>query len=156
MPTRRFTGPRPMAGTVSPIETPAVGVAVLLHQGGRILLQQRHNPPQQHSWQCPGGFLRLHEAVFDCARRRAEKDAGVAIRSLRAGPYTSNDFVAENRHTLTLYVVAELDEVMDSSRFAAWHWYAPAELPSPLFLPLEILLRDYSLERLLQPPEFGR
>lgn len=153
MPTGPCIAPKPVAETALSVETPRVGVAVLVTHAGKLLLGQRTNPPQPDSWQCPGGFLNPDESVFDCARRKAEQEAGIGIQGLVQGPYTSNRFEAEALHTVTLYVLAELSEVKQAEKFARWHWCDPSRLPEPRFLPLEILVTDYSLQELLPPRE---
>ena len=121
---------------------PRVGVATLVFNNGKLLLGLRNKSPGLNSWQCPGGWLRSGEPVFDCACRKTREETGLNIQPLSFGPYTNNVFPDESTHSVTLYVVAEwpdaeiskLNQHMDN-----WQWFDPLQLPEPLFLPIQLL-----------------
>ncbi len=126
---------------------PRVGVAVLVFRDGRLLLGLRRKSPGANSWQCPGGFLEYGESVFDCARRETREKTGMSIHNLYCGPYTNNRFTGDDRHTVTLYVVADYlageSQPLEKALAGDWQWCDLRRLPQPLFLPLEILYNKH-------------
>ena len=127
-------------------EQPLVGVATLVLRDGRLLLGQRRKTPGKNTWQCPGGLLQRGESVFECARREVQEETGIAVHNLLHGPYTNNRFPDDQLHSVTLYVVAEYlsGEIQNAEpdRATNWQWFALDDLPRPLFLPLEKLLKN--------------
>ena len=133
-----------MAEILYQTDKPQVGIAVVIYKQGKCLLGKRKKSPDANTWQCPGGFMKMGESVFEFARRKVEQDTGLAIHNLEYGPYTNNRFVNEGIHTVTLYVVAEYlsGEVVgkEKDRANCWQWFDLNELPQPLFLPLQRLI----------------
>ena len=123
---------------------PRVGVASLVINEGRLLLGRRNKFDEALSWQLPGGFMAQGESVFQAAVRLAEAKAGVVICPLQQGPFTNNIF-PDQSHTVSLYVLAELQSGQSKDRMAdGWQWFALDDLPEPLFLPLQLLLVHHS------------
>lgn len=53
---------------------------VILNEAGEVLLIKRKNPPFQHHWAIPGGFLEVHqETVEQCAVREAKEETGLDV-----------------------------------------------------------------------------
>ena len=125
---------------------PAVGVSVIVLNGDRVLLGLRIAGHGAGSWQFPGGHLEFGETIEDCARREAREETGLELRNLRPGLYTNDIFAAEGRHYITLFVLADYaggtPEVSEPDKCARWEWFGWGELPQPLFLPIENLLRQ--------------
>ena len=135
---------------------PVVGVATLVIADSKLLLGYRKKSPGANSWQCPGGLLEAGESVFDCARRETREETGLNIRDLKSGPYTSNIFENERFHSVTLYVTARLDSGVlrdnEPDLAANWAWFERNKLPDPLFLPLQLLVKEQPIfwERIFQ------
>jgi 8-oxo-dGTP diphosphatase len=127
-----------------PMKRPAVGVAVVVIREGKILLGRRKSSHGSGSWSCPGGHLEFFETVEDCARREVLEETGIRIRNIRHGPFTNDVFVAEGKHYVTLFVVADYADgtvqVREPEKDECWGWYPWDHLPQPLFLPLQNLL----------------
>lgn len=123
---------------------PKTGVAALIFNDGHLLLGQRKKVPGKNTWQCPGGLLELGESVFECARRETMEETGLVIRNLTYGPYTNNRFPSEADHSVTLYVRADYlsGEISHTEQNLGdnWQWFDINHLPSPLFLPLQLLI----------------
>ena len=123
---------------------PRVGVAVIIRRDGKVLLGRRLSASHGNgTWQFPGGHLEPFEAVEACAAREAEEETGLVIRSTVLGPFTNDVFEAEQRHYVTLYVIAEAPEgeavVWEPAKCAEWRWVEWDSMPEPLFLPIRNL-----------------
>lgn len=123
---------------------PRVGVAVIVRRGERVLLGRRLS--QSHgtgTWQFPGGHLEPFEQVEHCAAREVAEETGLRVTGMQRGPFTNDLFVAERRHYVTLYIVADAPQgepvVREPEKCAEWRWCSWDALPVPLFLPIENL-----------------
>ena len=53
---------------------------VIPNEAGEVLLIKRKNPPFQHHYAIPGGFLEVHqETVEQCAVREAKEETGLDV-----------------------------------------------------------------------------
>lgn len=124
----------------SPGKRPFIGVGVIVIRGGRILLGKRKNAHGAGCWQFPGGHLEYGESIESCARRELFEETGLSIVSCRVGPFTNDIFQAENKHYVTLFVIADQTigrvALKEPHRCAGWDWFAWTALPAPHFLPI--------------------
>jgi 8-oxo-dGTP diphosphatase len=122
---------------------PQVGVGVIVLRDGLVLLGKRAGSHGAGTWALPGGHLEFGESVEQCAIREVKEETGLLIRAVHLGPYTSDVFPAENKHYVTLFVVAESPQgqpqVLEPAKCSAWQWCRWSELPHPLFAPLRSL-----------------
>ncbi len=125
---------------------PNVGVGVIIKRDGKILLGKRKNAHGDGSWSFPGGHLEFNEDPKDCAEREVMEEVGINIKNMKTGPYTNDVFKKENKHYITLYILAELDsgepEVLEPDKCERWEWFSWNNLPSPLFIPIQNLLKQ--------------
>ena len=124
-------------------ERPQIGVGVCVIKDGKVLFGKRKNAHGEGSWCFPGGHLEFNESVEDCARREVLEETGLAIKNLRLGPYTNDIFEKENKHYVTLFIVADYDsgdlKLMEPEKCERWNWFSWEEPPCPLFLSLQNL-----------------
>jgi 8-oxo-dGTP diphosphatase len=132
-----------MDGTVK--SRPLVGVAVVVCKNDKFLLGKRKNSHGAGCWQFPGGHLEFDESLEDCARREVFEETGITIRNIRFGPFTNDLFKPEQKHYITLFVVADHESgeetVKEPDKCECWGWFAPDDLPQPLFLPIRNLFK---------------
>ncbi len=125
---------------------PRVGVGVIVLRDGLVLIGQRLGSHGAGTWALPGGHLEFGESVEDCARRELLEETGLEIDAVRAAPYTSDVFAEGAKHYVTLFVLAESrhgePQAGEPDKCAHWVWCRWAELPAPLFAPLETLRRS--------------
>lgn len=122
---------------------PRVGVAVFVLRGGRFLLGRRRGAHGAGAWALPGGHLEFGESIEACARREVAEETGLVLTNIRLGPYSNDHFVAEGRHYVTLFVLADAPggepTLREPEKCDGWEWRSWSELPEPLFLPLRSL-----------------
>lgn len=123
--------------------SPQVGVGVLLIQNGRVLLGKRKGAHGAGTWSAPGGHLEFGESIDACARREVREETGLEIHDLQHGPFTNNVFEADNKHYVTVFVVARPaggePQMLEPDKCEGWAWFEWAALPEPLFAPLATL-----------------
>jgi 8-oxo-dGTP diphosphatase len=129
---------------------PLIGVAVIVIKENRVLLGKRKNAHGADTWAFPGGHLEFNESIFDCAVREVFEETGLRIKNLRFGPYTNDIFTAEDKHYVTLFVIADHDsgepEVKEPRKCETWQWSKWPPVQQSLFLPIRNLLeQDFSL-----------
>lgn len=126
-------------------ERPKIGIGVCIIKNGKVLFGKRKNAHGEGSWCFPGGHLECDENIEDCARREVLEETGLSIKNIRFGPYTNDIFKKENKHYVTLFVIADYDsgelKVMEPEKCERWSWFKWEELPEPLFLPNQNLLK---------------
>ena len=126
--------------------SPKVGVGVIVRRNNMVLLGKRKGSHGDASWCFPGGHLEFNESPEDCARREVREETGISIKDLRRGPFTNDIFETEKKHYVTLFLLARYDcgdvTVREPEKCEAWHWFGWDELPEPLFLPIQNLLKE--------------
>jgi 8-oxo-dGTP diphosphatase len=129
-------------------KNPQVGVAVIITKDDQVLLMKRKGLHGQGTWSTPGGHLDFGETPEQCAAREAKEEVGLDVVDIRFRAVTNDIFDITGRHYITIWmdgrtlpndpVIAAEDEVAEIG------WFAWGSLPSPLFLPLENLLKENS------------
>jgi len=123
---------------------PAVGVAVIVKKNGKVLLGKRLNSHGSGTWAFPGGHLEFNESIEDCAKREVCEETGLSIKNVQYATFTNDIFEAENKHYVTLFVIAEYNsgklQLKEPERCEKWDWFSWGEFPDPLFLSLKNLL----------------
>ncbi|MCX6781821.1 MAG: NUDIX hydrolase [Candidatus Magasanikbacteria bacterium] len=125
---------------------PKVGVGVIIIKNGRILMGKRKNSHGDGTWSFPGGHLEFNETWEDCAARETMEEAGIKINGIRFGTATNDIFSNEEKHYITIFMLADYDsgeiKIMEPDKCEKWEWFEWGDLPRPLFLPIQNLLRD--------------
>jgi 8-oxo-dGTP diphosphatase len=129
-------------------QNPKVGVAVIITKDDKVLLMKRKGPHGTGTWTTPGGHLDFGETPEQCGVREAKEEVGLDVVDLRFRAFTNDIFESEGQHYISIWMegkstsgeptIAAEDEVAEIG------WYAWGALPSPLFLPLENLLKENS------------
>jgi len=128
---------------------PRVGVAVLLmNENNQVLLGKRKNAHGSNTWAPPGGHLEFGETIEQCAARELMEETGLKVNQFEVGPYTNDVFTQEQKHYITLYLIAHTTnakpELKEPDKCESWEWFDWNTLPEPLFLPLKNLILQFS------------
>lgn len=120
-----------------------VGVGVIIVRDGYLLLGKRRGSHGADTWALPGGHLEFGESIQSCAKREIFEETGVVVNSVRNVAFTNDFFENERKHYVTLFVLAEKwsgqPAVMEPNKCKGWLWFDWANLPTPLFVPLQNL-----------------
>ena len=121
--------------------SPQIGVGVLIFRDGKLLLGRRKGSHGSGDWSAPGGHLEFGESPDDCARREALEETNLKLGELQTGAFVSDVFPDVNKHYITLFMIAlhasGEPQLMEADKCEGWHWFAPDDLPEPLFAPLK-------------------
>jgi len=127
-------------------KNPQIGVGAIVIKNNKILLGKRKKSHGVGGWQFPGGHLEFGETIEDCAKREVLEETGLSITNIRLGPYTNDIFSLEEKHYVTLYVIANYQSgeltICEPEKCEQWDWFEWNNLPQPLFLPIENLLKQ--------------
>jgi 8-oxo-dGTP diphosphatase len=123
---------------------PSVGVAVIVIKNGKVLLGKRKGSHGSGSWAFPGGHLEMNESIEECSRREVIEETGISIKNIRYATFTNDIFKEEQKHYVTLFVVAEYSggglRVNEPDKCEKWDWFIWEKFPENLFLSLKNLL----------------
>ena len=126
-------------------EKPKIGVGVIIVKDKKILLGKRKNSHGDGTWSFPGGHLEFNEAIEECAVREVKEETDLNITNIRMASFTNDIFEKEKKHYVTLYMLASTSgepRLMEPEKCERWQWFNWSELPSPLFIPLQNLLKQ--------------
>jgi 8-oxo-dGTP diphosphatase len=121
------------------------GIAVLIRDGDRVLLNKRAHVHGSGTWAPIGGHLNYGESFEHCAIRETREEFGVELADVRyLGLVTNDVFEADHKHYITLWMEARYvsgePRVKAPDEESDVRWFSWDALPQPLFLPLQHLL----------------
>lgn len=118
-------------------------MAVIVVRDGKVLLGKRKNAHGNGTWCFPGGHLEFGESWDDCAARETMEEAGISIKNIRFAAATNDIF--REKHYVTLFMLADYGSgevrIMEPEKCGEWGWFTWENLPGPLFLPIQNLLK---------------
>lgn len=124
---------------------PKVGMGIFVFKDMKFLLGKRKNAHGAGEWALPGGHLEFNEELEDCARREVLEETGVEIKNIRFSTITNDIFKKEGKHYITIFMLSDWKsgeaKVMEPDKCEEWRWVSRNNLPEPLFLPLDNLLK---------------
>ena len=124
---------------------PKIGVGVIVIKNSQVLMGQRKNSHGAGSWSFPGGHLEYRETLAGCAGREVKEETGLEIANASLAAVTNDIFEAEQKHYVTLYLLADYTggapTVREPEKCTGWQWFDWHALPKPLFLPVQNLLK---------------
>ena len=138
-----------------------VGLGVLVHHSGRVLMLRRSNVHGDGAWSAPGGHIDKGESLEQCAEREVFEETGVTIGNIRFFAVTNDIFEAEGKHYVTIWMSADYERgtafVAAPEESSEVGWFDAAELPQPLFVPFRNLIsgKHYPLDAIQGALRFG-
>ncbi len=125
-------------------DIPRIGLCIFIIKDGKLLFGKRKSAHGEGTWAPPGGKLDYNETIEECAMRETFEETGVRITNIRKGPYTE-DFFESGKHFITLYIVADWlsgePYCAEPDKCERWEWVDWNDLPQPLFLTIENVMK---------------
>ncbi|NQU78099.1 NUDIX domain-containing protein [Candidatus Falkowbacteria bacterium] len=126
-----------------------VGLGVLILKDNKVLFGKRKNSHGEGCWCAPGGHLEFGESFESCAARETLEEVDIKIKNIRLGTVTNDIFEKEDKHYITIIMVADYDsgevKLMEPEKCEKWDWFSWDNLPEPLFLPeINLLKQGYN------------
>jgi 8-oxo-dGTP diphosphatase len=125
---------------------PKVGLAVIIKNGGKILLGKRIGAHDSGTWSFPGGHLEFKESLENCATRETLEETGLKIENPKFLTITNDIFEKDNKHYITIFMRADsfsgIPEIKEPNKCEEWLWFSPQELPENLMTPIKNLLKQ--------------
>jgi 8-oxo-dGTP diphosphatase len=141
---------------------PGVGVGVMILRDNKILLGRRHSDPQkadsdlhgEGSWTMPGGKLEFREGLEEAACRETLEEADLTIIPADLELISVSNDMIPDKHFVTIgFLCAAFSgepKVMEPDEIVEWGWFDLDNLPSPIFLPSEKILKNYLAKKIYQ------
>jgi 8-oxo-dGTP diphosphatase len=127
-------------------QRPKIGIGSLVVKDGKVLMGLRKGAGGAGSWAPPGGHLEYGESWEDCARRETLEETGVEIINPRFAAVTNDVSPDGSTHYVTIFIRSDWAGgeagVREEEKCERWEWFKWESLPRPLFLPMEMLLRQ--------------
>jgi 8-oxo-dGTP diphosphatase len=117
---------------------PRVGVGVIIKNGDKVLLLKRKGSHGDGTWAFIGGHLEFGETPEECAFRETLEEIGIKIKNPKAITFTNDFFPTEDKHYITLYVVADYAgdkvEIKEPNKITSVAWFEWNKFPENLFI----------------------
>ncbi|MEK7450701.1 MAG: NUDIX hydrolase [Patescibacteria group bacterium] len=128
-------------------KSPTVGIGVIILKGKRVLIGKRKKVKLgKNTWGFPGGHLEHKESFEDAARREVFEETGIKIRNIKFASATNDLYRKEDKHYITIYMTCDYlsgkVENKEKEKCAGWKWILWEDLPTPLFFPIQNLLKQ--------------
>ncbi|MBI4163281.1 MAG: NUDIX domain-containing protein [Candidatus Aenigmarchaeota archaeon] len=128
------------------VQRPKVGMGVLIRKDGKVLFLRRLGAHGEGTWCPPGGHLEFGESFEDCARRETLEESGIEIKNIKFVTVTNDIHKDEGKHYITIYMVCDWasgePKVMEPDKCVEVGWVDWNNLPQPLFLPIQNLIKQ--------------
>lgn len=127
-------------------QSPKVGIGVIIRKKGKVLLGKRKNDHGKGSRSLTLWHLEFKEGIEDYAKKITFQETGISIKDIRICGCTNDVFEWADEHYTTVFVICDYDkweiDNESSEKFETWDWFDWNELPEPLFLPVQNLIKQ--------------
>ncbi|CAA7053546.1 unnamed protein product [Microthlaspi erraticum] len=132
------------------VPMPKVAVVVFVVKENSVLLGLRRSSIGHSTFALPGGHLEFGESFEGCAAREVMEETGLEIEKMTLLTVTNNVFkeAPKPSHYVTVFMRATLVDPnqsprnMEPEKCDGWDWFDWRNLPTPLFWPLEKMVRS--------------
>ncbi|MEX0932832.1 MAG: NUDIX domain-containing protein [Candidatus Pacearchaeota archaeon] len=128
-------------------EKPEEGVEVIILKNEEVLIGKRKSEHGKNTWGFPGGKLKCRESLEECAIREVREETGLKVELLKnESIVATDDYFPGGKHYQTYFLRARYTSgtprVMEPDKIYEWKWFSWDNLPSPLFLPVQNLIKQ--------------
>jgi 8-oxo-dGTP diphosphatase len=133
---------------------PRVGIGVFVIKDGKFLMGYRIGSHGSGTWSTPGGHMEFGENFEETAKREVLEETGLIVDNVRFGAVTNDVFTDENKHYVTVWMLSNWvsgePTLNEPDKFIDQRWTNVDDIPRPLFLPWETLLKSEFMEAIRQ------
>ncbi|MFA7244734.1 MAG: DUF1653 domain-containing protein [Candidatus Magasanikbacteria bacterium] len=127
-------------------ERPKVGIGVIIMKDNKVLIGKRISKLGTNTHSFPGGHLEFGESWEECAKRETKEETDIEINNIRFFATTNDIMEKDNQHYITIFLLANYlsgqEKVKEPNKWLEWSWLTWEELPTPLFKPIENILKQ--------------
>ncbi len=126
---------------------PKVGIGVLIRRDNKVLLHKRKSEHGYGTWAFPGGHLEMFEDFDEAILREMAEECGPDLKVENIHFWTASNtiFYSEDKHYVVIFMLADWvsgeAKVMEPDKCECWEWFGWDELPEPLMLGVQDLVR---------------
>lgn len=125
---------------------PKIGTCIIIRKDHKILFGKRKGKLGTDLWATPGGHLEFGETWEENAHREVAEEVGIKIKNIQFATATNDIFPDGSKHYVTLILVCDYDsgevQNLEPDKCEGWEWVDWHNLPRPLFLTEENLLKQ--------------
>lgn len=122
-----------------------IGINVFVVRDGKILLGLRKNVFGDGSWGLPGGHLEDREGMTSAAHRELKEETGLEAKSFKFIGLANNAERGNGQHYIQIGFLAQHvtgePQLTEPDKCSEWRWFNLNELPEPIFIGHQQLLR---------------
>ncbi len=123
-----------------------VGVGIwVFNPRGQVLFSKRLSKHGTGTWAPPGGKMEVGEKIEECAARELFEETGIEIPAKQFQIIDFTNDIFPNSHYVTIHLFAEnitaKPVTKEPTKHEKWQWLNINNLPKPLFVPAENLLK---------------
>jgi len=126
--------------------TIGIGAEVYIIKEGRVLLGKRLGEFGSGKWCAPGGHIERYETAEAAAVREVKEETGLVLTHATFLGYVEDIHPEKDDHFVALSFRANWTEgepkILEPHKFEKWEWFDWEHLPSPLFWPVENLIKS--------------
>ena len=118
------------------VDFPGFGCGLVIVRDGKILLYRRLKAPEAGYWNIVGGKVDHMERSEAAARREAEEESGLKIRSSEFLCLSEQVIEADRQHWISMiYVTRDFSgepQLVEPDKLSEFGWFSFDALPQPL------------------------
>ncbi|MFK0272752.1 NUDIX domain-containing protein [Ensifer sp. NPDC090286] len=118
------------------VDFPGFGCGLVIVRDGKILLYRRLKAPEAGYWNIVGGKVDHMERSEAAARREAEEESGLKIRSSEFLCLSEQVIEADRQHWISMiYVTRDFSgepQLVEPDKLSEFGWFRLDALPQPL------------------------
>ncbi|MBD9647124.1 NUDIX domain-containing protein [Ensifer sp. ENS09] len=118
------------------VDFPGFGCGLVIVRDGKILLYRRLKAPEAGYWNIVGGKVDHMERSEAAARREAEEESGLKIRSSEFLCLSEQVIEADRQHWISMiYVTRDFSgepQLVEPDKLSEFGWFSLDALPQPL------------------------
>jgi len=123
-----------------------VELSGIILNGKNVLFGERINPQRGITYGFPSKKLRARETFEIGLYRDIEEETGLKVQIIDKTPCAVTNDLFQDEHYVTLFFRSQYiggkTKNTESEKWKGWHWFRWDRHPSPLYLPIQNLIKQ--------------